>query len=143
MKFTLLSLIGLSLVIVSCHKSNNGPGSSAQLVGTYKFLYLSAQTQSISQVSGGGQNEKTVTNTNYKTTQNTGTVTFTADSLASKGVGYSANTTSNSYIYDNGVLTDSISLPFSFSYPASNSTTKYDVIGQDSLFFTGATWRWV
>lgn len=137
MKFTLLSLIVLSLAIASCHKNNSVAGNSAQLVGNYKFLYLSAQTQSISQVTGSGQNVKTVTYSNYKTVQNTGTVTFTKDSIASKGVGYVANTTSATYIYQSGVLTDSIFMPFSVSIPPSNSATKYDVIGQDSIFFHG------
>lgn len=137
MKFTLLCLIALSLVIASCHKNNSVAGNSAQLVGNYKFLYLSAQTQSISQVSGGGQTIRTVTYSNYKTVQNTGTVTFTQDSIASKAVGYAANTTSASYIYQNGVLTDSIAMPFSVSVPPSNSATKFDVIGQDSIFFHG------
>ncbi|GGB25273.1 hypothetical protein [Puia dinghuensis] len=130
------SLLVLALVIVSCHKSNVG-GNSAQLVGNYQFLYLSAQVQSISQASGGGQTQKAVTYSNYKTTQNTGTVTLTADSLASKGVGYTAAFTSLTYEYVNGVLTDSISFPFSLTYPPSSTSTKYDVIGQDSIYFHG------
>lgn len=135
-RLTFLSLVLTSLMIASCHKSNTG-GNSTQLVGNYTLLYLTLQAQSISEESGGGQTQKTVTYTNYKTTQNSGTVSFSTDSIFSKGVGYTINTTTNSYVYQNGVLSDSISLPFSLTYPPSNSTTKYDVIGQDSILFHG------
>jgi hypothetical protein len=136
-KLTLLCLIGCSFLVFSCHKSNDAGGSSAQLVGNYKLLYLSLQSQSVNQVSGGGQTQKTVTNTSYTTVQNTGTISFTKDSIASKGVGYTANWTSIGYVYQNGSLIDSVSIPFSITIPPTNSATKYDVIGSDSLYFHG------
>jgi len=136
-KFTPFSLIVCAIVIVSCHKHNDVGGNSSQLVGNYKFVYLTLQAQSTTQESAGGQTEKAVTYTNYKTVQNTGTVTFTNDSIMSKGVGYSVNTTSTSYLYENGALTDSFPMPLTFTYPVSSSATKYDVIGQDSILFHG------
>jgi len=136
-KLPLLSLIVLSLILNSCHKNNDAPGNSGQLTGNYKFLYTSLQAQSTAQQSGGGQTLKTITYTNYKTINNSGTVTFTQDSIFSKGVGYSTNAISNSYVYENGTLTDSISFPLVETYPPSNSSTKFDVIGQDSVVFHG------
>jgi len=136
-KLPLLSLTVLCLILSSCHKNNDAPGNSGQLTGNYKFLYISLQAQSTGQQSGGGQTLKTITNTNYKTIDNSGTVAFTRDSIFSKGVGYTASSTSRSYVYENGALTDSISLPLVETYPPSNSATKFDVIGQDSIVFHG------
>ena len=136
-KLPLLSLTVLCLILSSCHKNNDAPGNSGQLTGNYKFLYISLQAQSTGQQSGGGQTLKTITNTNYKTVGNSGTVTFTKDSIFSKGVGYTANTISSSYVYENGTLTDSLSFPLVETYPPSNSSTKFDVIGQDSIVFHG------
>jgi len=136
-KLTLFSLIVSALVIVSCHKHNDVGGSSAQLVGNYKFVYITLQAQSTTQQTASGQTQKAVTYTNYKSVQNTGSVIFTKDSLMSKGVGYSVNTISTSYLYENGALTDSFPIPLTLTYPASNSATKYDVIGQDSILFHG------
>jgi hypothetical protein len=136
-KLPLLSLTVLSLVLNSCHKNNDASGNAGQLTGNYKFLYISLQAQSIGQQSGGGQTLKTITNTNYKTINNSGAVTFTQDSIFSKGVGYSTNSISSSYVYENGTLTDSLSVPLVQTYPASNSSTKFNVIGQDSIVFKG------
>jgi hypothetical protein len=136
-KLPLLSVIALTLILNSCHKNNDAPGNSGQLTGNYKFLYSSLQAQSTAQESGGGETLKTITYTNYKTINNSGTVTFTQDSIFSKGVGYSTDVVSMSYVYENGTLTDSISLPLVETYPPSNSTTKFDVIGQDSIVFHG------
>jgi hypothetical protein len=132
-----LSLIALSLILNSCHKNNHAPGNSGQLTGNYNFLYISLQSQSTGQQSSGGQTLKTITYTNYKTINNSGTVTFTQDSIFSKGVGYSTNAISNSYVYENGTLTDSLSIPLVQTYPPSNSSTKFNVIGQDSIVFKG------
>ena len=136
-KLPLLTLISLLLILNSCHKNNDAAGNSGQLTGNYKFLYISLQAQSTGQQSGSGQTVKTITYTNYKTINNSGTITFTKDSIFSKGVGYSANTISNSYVYQNGALTDSFSFPLVQTYPPSNSSTKFDVIGQDSIVFHG------
>jgi len=136
-KLPLLCLVVCSGLFFSCHKSNDAGGNSGQLAGNYKFAYINVAVQSVSQTSAAGQTEKSVSNTNYKTTQNTGTITFTKDSIIAKGVGYTANWVSTGAVYENGVFIDSISLPFSFTYPPSNSSTKFDVIGKDSIYFHG------
>lgn len=132
----LLSFPALSLLLFSCKKTNVA-GNSGQLIGNYKFLYVTLQAQSTTLESAGGQTQKTVTYSNYTTVQNSGTVNFTADSISSNGVGYTADFTAMGYVYLNNVLTDSVPFPFSETYPPSNTATKYDVIGQDSIFFHG------
>lgn len=136
LKKYLLALLALSLVFVSCKKSNDS-GNSGQLIGNYKFLYVSLQSQDIAEESAGGQTEKTITYSNYTTVQNSGTVSFTADSIAAHGVGYTATFDALGYVYLNNVLTDSLSFPFSETYPPTNSATKYDIIGKDSIYFHG------
>jgi len=121
--------------LISCHKSNNGPGDTSQLVGNYQFLYLSAQTQETTVESAAGQNIKMVATVSYKTTQNTGSVTITKDSIASKNVGYTASADESVYTYTNNVLTDSFRTPVDETVPPTSSTTKYDVIGKDSIYF--------
>jgi hypothetical protein len=135
-KLLLVLFIASVVVILSCHKSNSG-GGGGQLPGTYKFLYVTAQTQSTTQISGGGLNEKQVSYTNFTTTQNTGTVVITKDSIALKGVGYTENTTVKTYTYESGVLTDSASLPYTVPVPAMDEGSKYSVIGTDSIYFKG------
>lgn len=122
----------------SCHKSNDAtPGNSAQLVGNYKLLYLSANIQAIDQESAGGQTQKTIAYNNYTTTNNAGTITFTKDSMSWKGLAYTADYTVLGYVYLNGVLTDSVTFPFSESLNPVNATTKYEVFGQDSIHTQG------
>jgi hypothetical protein len=137
-KLTPLFLIASLLVIASCHKSNSAaPGNPAQLVGNYQFLYVSVSVQAITQASGAGQTEKTISNSNYKTIDNSGTVTFTKDSIAWKGIGYTADYNAFVSEYLNGVLSDTLSYPITLTLDPVNSTTKYDVIGQDSLYVHG------
>jgi len=135
-KLLLVLIVGSVVVILSCHKSNSG-GGGGQLPGTYKFLYVTAQVQSTTQVSGGGLNEKQVSYTNFTTTQNTGTVAITKDSIALQGVGYTENTNVKTYTYEGGVLTDSASLPFTEPVPPMDEGSKYSVIGTDSIYFKG------
>jgi hypothetical protein len=81
--------------------------------------------------------DKSVTISQYTTTNNSGLVTFSADSMFGKGVGYSINTVAEGYVYENGAFIDSVDVPFSFTYPPTNSTAKYQLIGKDSIYFPG------
>jgi hypothetical protein len=137
-KLNLLCLATSVVILASCHKTNNAtPGNSAQLVGNYKLLYLSANIQAINQESAAGQTQKTIAYNNYTTTNNGGTITFTKDSMAWKGLTYTADYTVYGYVYVNGTLTDSITFPFYESLAPVNATTKYEVFGQDSIHVQG------
>lgn len=125
----------VTLFALSCSKKNDAsPGDSSSLVGNYNFLYMSAATSSTSSESAAGQSVKTITYTNYKTTDNTGTVSFTKDSASTSNLGYTASTNAMSYVYENNVLTDSIEMPFDEVVPPTSSITKYDVFGKDSIY---------
>jgi len=129
-------VIVATLFALSCSKKNDAtPGDSSSLVGKYEFLYMRAATQSTVSESAAGQSLKTITYTNYTTTDNTGTVTFTKDSAATSDLGYTASTNALGYIYENNVLTDSIEMPFDEVIPPTSTITKYDVFGKDSIYF--------
>jgi hypothetical protein len=136
-RFAPLSLIISVIFIYSCHKSNNGAGNSGQLTGNYKFLYISAVTQSTEVYIEGTQTQKIVVKSSYTTIDNTGTVKITADSITTMGIGYSTSFRATEYVYFNDQLYDTSSFPSTASVPSSSATTKYDVIGQDSIYFEG------
>ena len=120
----------LLLATVSCKKSNPGPGSSSAVQGNWNFLFMTASTVASATSSG----VTSVTYTNYRTINNTGTVTFTKDSMAVKGLAYSVDTTALTYIYFGTTLTDSVYFPFKSSVPATTQTVSYKIIGSDSIY---------
>ena len=152
--FTLPAL--MLIMMVSCQKEitdpsldgtyNGGSGSggsgssgSKDITGTWKFISLSAITQSTAQVSQAGDVLKTITNTDYTTNDNTGTIVINSTTMATTGMSYSINDTAFALTYENNVLIDSTAAPFSFSLPSYSSTTTYKLIGADSISFTGAS----
>jgi len=142
---TLLSLV--TLLFVSCQKelsidTINGPvggpgggGGSNSLIGNWKFLELSANTESAVEATDGTDTEKTITVSSYKTINNKGTISFDATKMSSTGVGYDINDTAFTFLYANGVLLDSVDFPFTFTIPSSSGQTNYKVIGTDSIYF--------
>jgi hypothetical protein len=130
-------LLALSLLLGACHKSNSGSGNSSQLAGHYLFLSGSGQVQTITLETGGGQTLKTVDSTTFKSANCTGTLIFAGDSATTKGLGYTATGSSTAYFYANNLLINSVSTPISETVPPTNSTTKYTVIGKDSIVFQG------
>ncbi|HVS98151.1 MAG TPA: hypothetical protein VHE54_16760 [Puia sp.] len=131
-KFTLLTCLVVVMIIVSCKKSNS-PQNPNGLVGNWNFLYIKANTTASITVSG----ITNVTVANYTSQNNAGTATFTADSLALKGLAYSVNTTATAYQYMGSTLIGSSTVPFTASVPSTNETVAYKVIGSDSLNFPG------
>jgi hypothetical protein len=132
MRKTLLILlpIGLFLIFTACKKSSSD--SAKGLTGPWAFLGGSAQIQSTSQEPGG---ITMVTNTNYLTKNNTGTITFNRDSMIVSDLGYSVDTTIKAYFYYNGAIYDSASQQVSLSIPPTSATAKYTMVGTDSLYF--------
>jgi hypothetical protein len=138
-KFT-FAVTGLILLsIVSCKKdnSNSNSGNTKALEGNWTFVSMSAKTQSTQSYTQSGTAYKTVTLSNYTTTNNAGVVNFSADSMVATGLTYSVATMAEAYDYVSGQLVDSIASPFNFSLPATNSSSKYQSIGTDSLYFPG------
>ncbi len=121
----------------ACKKSNNGGDGTppSQLAGNWSFVSLGVNVTNTVVETLGGITDKSVTVSNYTTTNNTGLVTFSADSMFGKGIGYTVNTNAKGYEYENGVLLDSVSQPFTFIYPPTNSSAAYKLVGTDSLVY--------
>jgi len=106
--------------------------------GNWAFTSTSTKGTSTAVVDdGNGTIEKTVTTSDYTSTDNKGTVTISGGVMTSKGVSYSVSTEFSYIYYINDVEDDSGTQPFSFSLPAFNSVANFKLIGADSLVFTG------
>jgi hypothetical protein len=127
------------LILTACHKHNDGNGNgSSSLIGTWNFGYIKLNAQESLEEVGLGQDIKQVVFAKFTTTQNTGTVTFTPDSLQSNGVGFTYAYNSVAYQYNNGILSpDSTVTPVNLSNPPTTSSSKYQLIGKDSIYFPG------
>lgn len=136
MKKILLSSGIALLIFCSCQKEIV-PGEADQptvLTGTWNFVSMDAQTQSVVDQDDAGVHEKTVTNSNYTTTNNSGFITFGNSDFSSKA-GYSVSTNLTSLSYQNNMLFDSSTIPFQFAVPPSTSSGSYEVVGKDSIYF--------
>lgn len=126
-----LCLLVIITVIASC-KKDDAKTSSSSIEGTYSFKSLTAKTNS---TITGDDGEKVVTVTNYSTTNNMGTVVFDNSKVTNTGLSYSVNSIATGYFYEDNVLIDSTSYPFTVSIPATNSVSSYQLIGADSIYF--------
>lgn len=126
----LLVLIGL---FAACKKSNqSGSGSgSGSIDGTWNFLYMTATTRD-NQASVGGYSSTTFMS--YKTINNSGTVTFTTDSMRVTNLSYSVSGNAETYLYLGNTLQDSVSIPVSAALPATTESILIKQIGSDSLY---------
>jgi hypothetical protein len=79
--------------------------------------------------------DKTITQSNYTTGNNTGTVTLDASTMTTSNLSYSVSTVAKAYTYQNNVLTDSLEAPFNFTAPPSSSNISYRFVGGDSIYF--------
>jgi hypothetical protein len=129
------------ILLAACQKGiepfdgETGPPGTAALNGTWNFVSLTATTQVIQEYIEDNINYSTTTSSDYTTINNGGTITFTDSDFTSQNISYSIDTEFVGYSYENGVLTDSIHLPFQITIDSSNSTGKYKLIGNDSIAF--------
>lgn len=133
-------VIGFLLLLAACSKNTskpNGSSNSTQLVGNYNFLYMTTNINVTESVSYLGQTASVLILSGYKTQQNTGTVVFTADSAIGNGIGYSYDTTATVIQTSPGLPSDTTVQAFTGSVPATSSTSKYQIIGTDSVYFPG------
>ncbi|HEY4288783.1 MAG TPA: hypothetical protein VGN00_16885 [Puia sp.] len=131
---------GFLLLLAACSKNTsrpNGGSNSTQLVGNYQFLYMTTNINVTESVSFAGQTASVVILSGYKTQENTGTVIFTADSAMGNGIGYSYDTTATVIENDPGAAPDTTVQAFTGSVPATTSSSKYQIIGTDSVYFPG------
>jgi len=119
----------LLTVAISCKKSSSPPSNA--VTGTWNFVNMSAQTQVIAVVSG----DSTVTYANYITQNNSGSFTFTLDSMDVNSLAYSVSSTATTYAYYQGMVYDTLTTPFNAALPPTSMNVSYKLIGTDSMYF--------
>jgi hypothetical protein len=153
----ILLLASLALMFTSCQKEvsvelgtgsggsgsgggtgTGGSGNTNNITGSYNFVGLAAHTKSTASATEGGVQETTVTVSDYVTTDNVGTVTFSANQMSANNLGYSIDTLLNVKTYENGTLVDDSDVPFSVTIPPMSSTSPYVRISADSITVTGS-----
>lgn len=128
----LLCSLAAIVMLASCKKDDNTPDKTAGLEGTYKLKYLNAQTNS---TLTGSYGDKVITISDYTTENNQGNIVFNSTTLSATGLAYSVSSAAKYYLYDGTNLIDSASFPIAFTLPPSNSTSQYQLIGADSIYF--------
>ncbi|HEV2480755.1 MAG TPA: hypothetical protein VGS79_13860 [Puia sp.] len=127
--FVFAAIGAILTVAVSCKKSSSPPSNA--VTGTWNFVNMSARTQVNAVVSG----DSTITYASYITQNNSGTITFTIDSMAVNGLAYSVSSTATTYAYYQGMIYDTLTNPFIATLPATSMDVSYKLIGTDSLYF--------
>ena len=120
------------LMICACSKSNKS-NTSQGLVGTWNFLGVSAQSK---MVVSEGSGVTMVAYPAFVTTNNLGSITFSKDSMSASGIGYKVDTAFWAYFYyGSSVYYDSTRQTLSYTVPPTSTSSKYSLIGTDSIYF--------
>jgi hypothetical protein len=128
-----------SLLWVSCQKevSQEAGLGSKDLQGNWKFIGMYSKTESIVELTDGIDSLKTVTQSEYNSIENTGTLKIDGSNMTSNGFGYTVDTKAKGFVYENNVLVDTISAPFNFVLPSTSMVSPYVRINTDSIYFSG------
>jgi hypothetical protein len=122
---------------VACKKDNNNSTSASVLAGTWTFMGMHATTSATAVDSGIGFSSKDITTSDYQTTANGGTMTISGNTMTGTGITYAANIIAFATQYQDDILIDTFSTSIPFSIPATNSSSTFEVIGKDSIHYTG------
>jgi hypothetical protein len=120
------------LFSVACKKSNHsGPNP---LTGGWTFVGETTNADITSTASFGPISVTVINLIDFRTINNMGSITFTADSLDAVGVGYTIDTTYTTYT-NTGLAIDTTVSPLVTTVKPANTSFSYKLIGQDSIFF--------
>jgi hypothetical protein len=141
-----LLLAACASTLVSCSNDDEVNNEVKNgLEGTYSFITMKADTYAeiiyLYDGSEGSEGEitkfSTISTCNYETTNNKGTVTIDATKFNSSKFAYSINATLLGKSYMNDVQSGYTNMPFVMDMPESSGTTAYQLIGTDSIYFSG------
>ncbi len=124
---------------ISCKKDNNSPTESSALSGSWTFMGIHAITSATAVDKGGGFNTRVITTSDYTTTGNAGTVAISGNTMTGTGITYSSNIIMFATEYEDDILQDTFSTALPFTIPPTNSTSGFEVIGKDSIHYTGTS----
>lgn len=117
-------------LLFSCSKDDkNTQPEKSKIAGTWTFVNLSVSTNTTWTHKEG----KDVYFTDYVSTGNTGTLTFTTDSLLSANYGYSYDYQTKTLNYTGSELTDSSVYNGSYTVEPRNSAATFSWISSDSI----------
>lgn len=106
------------------------------ITGEWRFVGAIAHTLSDITVTDGVDELRTVTVSDYVTTNNSGTFKFADNQFSYTDVSYSIDTIMNVKSYENGVMYDDSDLPFIMDAPPLTASSDYVRNTDDSLTFT-------
>ena len=135
MGFVVLSAVFFWLF--ACKKDNNNNAAASSLSGTWTFTGMNAVTSATAVDSGIGFSDRDITTSDYQTTANGGTMTISGNTMTGTGITYAANIIAFTTEYEDNILIDTFSTSIPFTVPATNSSSPFEVIGKDSIHYTG------
>jgi hypothetical protein len=99
------------------------------------LINIVASTRSAVDQAYGGDDYLDVTYAGYTTINNSGTIAFSGGVATTSDITYEASFTALDSSYMDGQFVGIVSVPEDFTLPASSSSSKYQQIGSDSLYF--------
>jgi len=125
-----------SIFLLSCGKHvYNERWSINPLIGTWSFTAIDAKTQSSQEFKLAGFNQKNNAELDYITENNSGKVIFFDSTITAYNLSYTISSEIRTYNYKNGVLADSNVVPYELTFFEPESSCKYKMIGNDSVYF--------
>jgi len=151
--FLLLLVAALVFVFVACSKEKSNedgvtPGgtnptdtlpnpsdTTKSVVGTWKFINVQGTGNQTAEFTQLGVALKAISNSNFTSQDNGGTVTFDNSTMTATGITLSVHTSPKAYLYQGALLIDSFPLPLDQTVSPQSATSNYTKIGTDSLNF--------
>ena len=140
---TFLFILFLAFSLLSCQKElsfeNGSPGNNnlPSLLGNWKFLVLDVSVESSSTFDYGGIPGRIVATYVATTQNNKGLLTVTADQMKTTDLGYTISANVQLMTYLGGIPVDPQphEEQLDFDVPSSSTSSDYQQIGSDSLYF--------
>src|SRR5689334_20510802 len=132
---TIASLLVIGLTtFASCTKSSDNPQNTSSINGTWNVMYLKRHSivRDISTVFG--QTLDRTTEMSYSTQNTQGTLVINDSLISVVGLTYTVSSTTFVQQTLNGKDT-SYQRPLAFTFPPTNSSAKYLLVGSDSMFY--------
>jgi hypothetical protein len=136
-KIAVLSAVFAICMAGACKKSNSSSSPANPLTGTtWNFVDLTSNASLTATETGVAQ---LVDMTDFTTIDNSGTITFTADSMAGNGIGYTIDTSYTTITTIGTAPADTVTTALTTTVSPTSSTTSYQLIGTDSIYFGSGT----
>jgi hypothetical protein len=129
-------LFAFVAALTSCKKDVDAGGDASALYGDWKFTGLKAKTVADVSTTAGGATDRAVTTTQYTSINNSGVIRFSAGKAETTELGYTTQGSAIVKIYSGGT-TDEFTTPFNYTVPKTSSSSSFNAVGSDSLYFSG------